>query len=69
MRCKSCGSENLGDFNSEVAIHFRGLENLTEPTIFVFPTLLICRDCGFGEFVVPEKELRSLTKSRVADAE
>lgn len=69
MRCKSCGSENLKGFNSELAIHFRGLENLNEPAVFIFPELIICRDCGFAEFVVPEDKLRLLTKGKAAGAD
>jgi hypothetical protein len=64
MRCKACGSQNLGRFNGELAIHFQGLENINEITVFVFPKLVICRDCGLGEFIVPEKELSLLTKNR-----
>ena len=69
MRCKSCGSENVGNFNSEVAIHFPGLENIHEPAVFVFPNLVVCRDCGFLEFVLPAGELRALTKGKAAGAE
>ncbi len=69
MRCKSCASENLGSFNGEVLIHFRGLGDVDEPPILAFPALAICRTCGFTEFVVPEKELRLLTKGRLAGAE
>lgn len=69
MRCKSCGSENLTSFNGEVLIHFRGLGNIDEPPVLVFPALAICRNCGYAEFVVPEKELRLLTKGRLAGGE
>lgn len=39
-----------------MGIHFMGLRNLDKPTVWVFPQLLICMDCGFAEFVVPEAE-------------
>ena len=39
-----------GEFPAEINIHFPGMENLKQPTVFVFPTLLICLDCGFTEF-------------------
>ena len=68
MRCKSCGSENLGHFNGELAIHFPGLENVSEPAILIFPALIICRNCGFGEFIVPEKNLQVLEKGKAAGA-
>ena len=66
MRCKSCGSDNLGRFNGELAIHFRGLIN--EPAVFIFPELIICRDCGVGEFIVPKRELPLLAKTKAAGA-
>ena len=69
MRCKSCGSKNLGRFNGELAIHFRGLENINEPAVLIFPELIICLDCGVGEFIVPKKELPLLTKAKAAGKE
>jgi hypothetical protein len=68
MPCKSCGSESLGEFTGEIAIHFRGLKNINEPTVFVFPELVVCLECGTAEFVVPEDVLRLLAKGRAAGA-
>lgn len=62
MSCKSCRSENQTEFNGELAIHFPGLEGLDKPIVWVFPKLLVCLNCGFTEFVVPETELRRLVK-------
>ena len=69
MACKSCHSENQLNFNGEVAIHFPGLAGLDKPVVFVFPKLLICLNCGFTEFEVPETELRLLAKSETAGAD
>jgi hypothetical protein len=33
MPCKSCGSDNLGKFTGEIAIHFSGLKNINEPHV------------------------------------
>jgi hypothetical protein len=63
MSCKHCHSENLRILNGEVAIHFPGREGLCKPLVFVFPKLLICLNCGFTEFVVPETDLRQLVGS------
>ena len=60
MICVSCQSAYLREFPSEINIHFPGLENLDKPSVFVFPKLLICLDCGFTEFRIPKEELRSL---------
>jgi len=55
--CKFCKSENRSEFNSELAIHFRGRQALDKPVMWVFPSLLVCLDCGLTEFVVPDREL------------
>lgn len=57
MTCKSCSSENQRNFSSEIIVHFSGLKNLDTPPVFVFPKLLVCLDCGFTEFVIPEGEV------------
>ena len=61
--CKSCRSENQRTLNGEIAIHFPGLDGLEKPIVWVFPKLLLCLNCGFTEFVVPEAELRRLVES------
>jgi hypothetical protein len=68
MRCKSCGSEHVGNFPAEIAIHFSGLKNIDKPHVFIFPAIIVCLDCGIAEFTVSEKELRLLTESRAAGA-
>ena len=60
MSCKSCHSENQAEFNGEIAIHFPGLKGLDQPIVWVFPKLVVCLDCGFTEFAIPETELRVL---------
>jgi DNA-binding helix-hairpin-helix protein with protein kinase domain len=58
--CPSCGSVNQGRFPTEMAIHFPGLKNVNKPTVWVFPEVLVCLDCGVSKFTVPETELRVL---------
>ena len=41
-------------------IHFLGYENLTTPTVWVFPEIMICLDCGHTDFSIPEPELQKL---------
>lgn len=62
MSCRSCQSENQHKFGSEINIHFSGLKALDKPTVWVFPKLLICLDCGFMESSIPEAELRQLAQ-------
>ena len=57
MVCRSCGLEKLSKFVGELAIHFPGLKNLDKPTVWVFPEISVCLNCGDAEFAVPEREL------------
>ena len=56
MSCRDCQSENQKTFPSEMNIHFPGLENLDKPSVWVFPELLVCLDCGFTELRLQERE-------------
>jgi hypothetical protein len=60
MSCRICNSDDQRNFNTEINVHFPGLKNLDKPTVFVFPEILVCMDCGFTELVIPESELRLL---------
>jgi len=57
-----------GEFPAEINIHFPGMENLAKPPVFVFPTLLICLDCGFTEFSISETELPLLAHKKHSTA-
>ena len=66
MACRSCGSANQTEFTAEIDIHFSGLRNLNKPTVLVFPKLVVCLDCGFTQFTLPETELRLLREGVAA---
>lgn len=68
MRCKSCGSVNQKKFIGEMGIRSPGLKGIDKPTVWVFPELIVCSNCGTAEFVVPEAELRMLAKGDAAAA-
>ncbi len=68
MPCKSCGSVNQSKFSAEMGIHYVGLRNIDKPTVWVFPEVVVCLDCGTAEFAVPEEELRQLAKGNAATA-
>jgi hypothetical protein len=53
-------SENQNSFGGEIALHFRGLAGLNKPIVWVFPQVLVCLNCGFAEFVVPEEQKKTL---------
>jgi hypothetical protein len=54
MSCRVCSSENQSRFGTEIAIHLPGLST---PHVFLFPKVVVCLDCGFTEFAIPETEL------------
>ncbi len=60
MSCLSCASGNQAEFGAEINIHFPGLRNINRPTVWAFPKLSVCLDCGFSRFKLPEPELRLL---------
>ena len=68
MRCKSCGAAIDHRFRAEMGIHFTGLKNIDKPTIWVFPELIVCLDCGHAELGVPEDELANLRRLAKGDA-
>jgi len=60
MLCKVCHSDNQVYFPAEINIHFPGPDNLTKATVWAFPQLLLCLDCGFTEFVLETPDLWQL---------
>ena len=60
MSCLSCASGNQAEFGAEINIHFPGLRNIDRPSVWAFPKLSVCLDCGFARFTLPETELRLL---------
>jgi hypothetical protein len=61
--CRSCQSGNQVEFPSEINIHFPGIANLDQPAVLVFPSILVCLNCGFSEFVIGESELRRMVRA------
>jgi hypothetical protein len=62
MACQLCASDNEAEFTSEMNIHFRGLTNIDNPGVMVFPKVLICLDCGGSRFSTPQAELSQLAR-------
>ena len=63
MPCDFCYSANQKAFPAEVNIHFPGLSELDKPTVWVFPLLLICLDCGLAIFTIDKSDLRALAEA------
>ena len=62
VSCKSCNSTNQSRFPAEIVIHFPGVRDLDRSQVWAFPSLLVCFDCGFTEFVIDEEERKQLTE-------
>jgi hypothetical protein len=62
MSCPSCPSDNQAEIAAEMIIHFSGLKYLQNPGVWVSPKLLVCLDCGFSRFIVPETTLPLLAE-------
>jgi len=60
MSCLVCLSRNQEEFRAEINIHFAGVQNLTKPTVWVFPKISVCLDCGASSLTIPRKELAEL---------
>ena len=60
MSCLSCASGNQAEFVTEVNIHFPGLKNVDKTSVFVFPKVLVCMDCGCSRFTISGTELALL---------
>src|ERR1700756_3571482 len=67
MSCRACRSVNQSEFPAELNIHFPGPENFETPTVWVFPRLLVCLNCGFTEFVIRAADVRRLKTAGAAE--
>ena len=62
MACVLCASDNEVELSAEIMIHFSGLRNIDRPGVLLYPTILVCLNCGSSRFTVPENELPQLTE-------
>lgn len=58
--CEACGSRNVRRFKAEANIHFAVQTDSAQESVFAFPTLLICLDCGLVKGNLSDGELRIL---------
>jgi len=63
MICKACGGRDQEECGAEVNVHIPGRKGLDKPAVLVFPKLVVCLDCGFTEFTIPENDLRLLEEN------
>ena len=62
MICKRCSSKDLSIFNTEMNLHFSGRQGLDMASVWAFPKVRVCLNCGLAEFDVPDRELRMLAE-------
>jgi len=60
MGCRFCKSPDLRAFAAEMNIHFPGRENLDTPSVWAFPPVTICLECGCADFLVHGEVLQKL---------
>jgi len=59
MNCNSCASSRQVELRGEICLHFEGgLPTLEKPLVWVFPSVIVCLDCGMARFSVPKTELK-----------
>jgi mannitol-specific phosphotransferase system IIBC component len=63
--CSSCGSSNQTEYTAEMLVHFGGLKNLDKPSVWVYPSLLVCMECGFTQATIPASALAELAAGAV----
>ena len=63
MTCHSCHSSNHRTYPCELNIHFPGFEGLDRPTVWAFPRLLVCLDCGETTFTLSQDQVRELIET------
>jgi len=57
INCRRCQSVNVQSLDAETNIHFPGWRGLDQPSVFAFPKVAVCLDCGHAEFKVAQREL------------
>ncbi len=62
MLCRVCASERRTEYASEINVHFSGAKSLDQPSVFVFPRISVCLDCGFSSFKLAAGELAELAQ-------
>lgn len=63
MTCTSCDSLNVRVYPSELNIHHPGMEGLDLATVWAFPHLSVCLECGVTQFRLSDDEVRELIET------
>jgi hypothetical protein len=68
MICVSCRSRNVSVYPAEINIHHPGREGIDMPTVWAFPLLSVCLDCGLTQFTLLGDQLCQLEPDSLSDA-
>jgi hypothetical protein len=63
MSCVSCQSLNTLVYPAELNIHHPGVEGLDKPTVWAFPHLSVCLECGVAQFRLSDDQVRELIET------
>lgn len=66
MACDTRKSENVQEFEVELAASFPGLDESSVSPEHICHSVLVCLDCGFTDLDIPAKELQALKPIRAA---
>jgi len=58
--CEKCSSGNLRSFKGELAVAFRGVENVHQAPVYVIQDLWVCLECGYTAINFPPAKLEQL---------
>jgi hypothetical protein len=59
MVCPKCQSSSLSEIPAEIRLYRNRPRTLSHPPLTPYPDVLVCLDCGYAEFSIPESWLRA----------
>jgi len=57
MVCPKCQSESLSEIPAEIRLYRNRSHTLSHPPLTPSPEVLVCGDCGWAEFSIPQSWL------------
>jgi hypothetical protein len=57
MVCPNCKSGALSTVPAEIRLYRNAPRTMSHPPMSPQPDVRVCRDCGYSEFLIPEKWL------------
>jgi len=57
--CKKCQSEAQAMFPADIRLYMNRTRTISPPPLNPPPDIAVCLDCGYAEFVIPERWLQA----------